>query len=120
MFTVYSPSLRQLNSFGGWLWNSNIVEQILRMWQNPLDGIIAFMKVYATPTTGANRNIQVGYLDSGISAPVVTSQFATVDCGTVKVNENKHNATDYTPYVSIHLYAISSVIFFLPCILCPS
>ena len=104
MFTVYSPSLSQLNSFGGWLWNSNIVEQILRMWQNPLDGIIAFMKVYATPTTGANRNIQVGYLDSGISAPVVTSQFATVDCGTVKVNENKHNATDYTPYVSIHLY----------------
>lgn len=104
MFTVYSPSLSQLNSFGGWLWNSDIVEQILRMWQNPLDGIIAFMKVYATPSTGANRNIQVGYLDSGISAPVVTSQFATVDCGTVKVNENKHNATDYTPYVSIHLY----------------
>ena len=104
MFTVYSPSLSQLNSFGGWLWNSNIVEQILRMWQNPLDGIIAFMKVYATPSTGANKNIQVGYLDSGISAPVVTSQFVTVDCGTVEVNERKHNATDYTPYVSIHLY----------------
>ena len=104
MFTVYSPSLSQLNSFGGWLWNSSIIEQILRMWQNPLDGIIAFMKVYAVPSTGANRNIQVGYLDSGVSAPVVTSQFATVDCGTVEVNERKHNATDYTPYVSLHLY----------------
>ena len=104
MFTVYSPSLSQLNSFGGWLWNSSIIEQILRMWQNPLDGIIAFMKVYAVPTTGSNANIQVGYLDSGVSAPVVTSQFATVDCGTVQVNESKHNATDYTPYVSLHLY----------------
>lgn len=104
MFTVYSPSLSQLNSFGGWLWNSSIIEQILRMWQNPLDGIIAFMKVYAVPTTGRNANIQVGYLDSGVSAPVVTSQFVTVDCGTVEVNERKHNATDYTPYVSLHLY----------------
>lgn len=104
MFTVYAPSLSQLNSFGGWLWSSNIVEQILRMWQNPLDGIIALMKVYAVPVTGASRNIQVGYLDSGISAPVVTSQFVTVDCGTINVSENKHNATDYSPYTSLHLY----------------
>ena len=104
MFTVYAPSLSQLNSFGGWLWTSSIVEQILRMWQNPLDGIIALMKVYAVPTTGSSRNIQVGYLDSGVSAPVVTSQFVTVDCGSVTVSENKHNATDYSPYVALHLY----------------
>lgn len=104
MFTVYAPSLSQLNSFGGWLWTSSIVEQILRMWQNPLDGIIALMKVYAVPSTGASRNIQVGYLDSGVSAPVVTSQFVTVDCGSVTISETKRNATDYSPYVSLHLY----------------
>lgn len=104
MFTVYRPSLSQLNSFGGWLWDSNIIEQILRMWQNPLDGIIAFMKVYAEPTVGAASNIQVGYLDSGVAAPVVTSQFTTVDCGSVDINESRYNATDYTPYTSLHLY----------------
>lgn len=104
MFTVYNPSLSQLNSFGGWLWDVNIIDQILRMWQNPLDGIIAFMKVYATPTTTSPQNIQVGYLDSEIPAPVVSSQFATVDCGSVTISESKHNATDYTPYVSLHLY----------------
>lgn len=104
MFTVYAPSISQLNSFGSWLWTSSVVEAILRMWQNPLDGIIAFMKVYAVPTTGTSRHIQVGYLDSEVSAPVVTSQFVTVDCGSVSVNESKGNATDYTPYVSLHLY----------------
>lgn len=104
MFTVYRPSLSQLNSFGGWLWDNNIIEQILKMWQNPLDGIIAFMKVYAEPSVGNSANIQVGYLDSGVSAPVVTSQFTTVDCGSVVINESKHNATDYSPYTSLHLY----------------
>lgn len=104
MFTVYRPSLSQLNAFGGWLWDNSIVEQILRMWQNPLDGIITLMKVYANPTVGATRTIQVGYLASSASAPVVTSQFVTVDCGTVSVAESKHNATDYSPYVSLHLY----------------
>lgn len=104
MFTVYRPSLSQLNSFGGWLWNNSIIEQILKMWQNPLDGIIAFMKVYAEPTIGSTTNIQVGYLDSGVPAPVVTSQFTTVDCGSVQISETKHNATDYSPYTSLHLY----------------
>lgn len=104
MFTVYRPSISQLNSFGGWLWNNSIIEQILKMWQNPLDGIIAFMKVYADPSIGATTNIQVGYLDSGVPAPIVTSQFTTVDCGSVQINETKRNATDYSPYTSLHLY----------------
>lgn len=104
MFTVYRPSLSQLNDFGGWLWSSSIIEQILRMWQNPLDGIIALMKVYAEPTVGSTQTIQVGYLASSASAPIVTSQFVTVNCGTINVSETKHNATDYTPYVSLHLY----------------
>lgn len=104
MFTVYNPSLSQLNAFGGWLWSTNIITQILQMWQNPLDGIIAFMKVYATPSVGNSAPIQVGYLQSTASAPIVTSQFTTVDCGSVNVPENKHNATDYTPYTSIHIY----------------
>lgn len=104
MFTVYSPSISDLNTFGGWLWSSSIIEQILRLWQNPLDGIIAFMKVYAVPTVSAARTIQIGYLASSASAPVVTSQFVTIDCGTVQVKENKQNATDYSPYVSLHLY----------------
>lgn len=104
MFTVYRPSISQLNSFGAWLWDNSIIEQILKMWQNPLDGIIAFMKVYAEPSVGTAANIQVGYLNSGVSAPIVTSQFTTVDCGSVEIKESKKNATDYTPYTSLHLY----------------
>lgn len=74
------------------------------MWQNPLDGIISLQKVYAEPTVGGSRNIVVGYLDSGVAAPVVTSQFVTVDCGTVAVNEYLQNATDYPPYTQLSVY----------------
>lgn len=104
MFTVYRPSISQLNSFGGWLWSSSIIDQLLRMWSNPLEGIIAFQKVYASPTIGASSNIIVGYLDSEVAAPVVTSQFTAVDCGTIDIAEKMHNATDYSPYTSMHLY----------------
>lgn len=104
MFTVYQPSASQLNQLGAWLWDTNIIEQITRMWQNPLDGIIAFMKVYAIPTIARASTIKLGYIDSEVPSNVVGSQFVTVNCGTISVDEIKRNATDYTPYVSIHLY----------------
>lgn len=104
MFTVYAPTISQVNSFGGWLWDSNILEQIKRIWQDPLNGIITFMKVYATPTTGGSDTIKVGVLDSGVSSAVVTSQFVTIECGSINIAEKFYNATDYTPFVSLHLY----------------
>lgn len=104
MFTVYAPTISQVNSFGGWLWDSNILEQIKRIWQDPLNGIITFMKVYATPTTGGSDTIKVGVLDSNVSSAVVTSQFVTIECGSINIAEKFYNATDYTPFVSLHLY----------------
>ncbi len=104
MFTVYRPSLQQINSFGSWLWTSSIIEQIARLWQDPMDGIISLMKVYANPVVGASQNIIVGFLDSGVSAPVVTSQFVTVDCGSINISEYLKNATDYPPYTQLEVY----------------
>ena len=104
MFTVYKPSMAQVNAFGGWLWSTDIVEQIKRIWQNPLDGIISFMKVYVDAPTSGSDTIKVGVLDSGVSSPVVSGQFITVECGSLNVSEKFYNATDYSPFVSMHLY----------------
>lgn len=104
LFTVYNPSLTQLNALGGYLWDDNLMEIIKKIWQNPLDGIISLIQVYTTPSTGGSQNIILGYLDSGVSAPVVSSQFKTINCGTINLNEKKKNATDYSPYSSLHLF----------------
>lgn len=104
LFTVYSPTISQLNALGGYLWSADIIDIIKKMWQNPLDGIINLLKVYAIPTTGGNSTIKLGYLDTQVSAKVVSSQFVTIDCGSVPVPELKHNATDYPPYTSMQLY----------------
>ena len=104
LFTVYNPSLTQLNSLGAYLWDDNLMEVIKKIWQNPLDGIISLIQVYTTPSTGGSQNIILGYLDTGVSAPVVSSQFKTINCGTINLNEKKKNATDYSPYSSLHLF----------------
>lgn len=104
LFTVYNPSSSQLDALGGYLWDSSIIAAIRDIWQDPMDGLISLQQVYVTPVTGSAHNIILGFLDSGVSSPVVTQQFVEVNCGSVTVPENKKNATDYAPYTSLHLY----------------
>lgn len=96
LFSVYNPSQANIDSLGAYLWNSSIIDQICKFFSNnPLDAVISLHMVYCTPTTGSNKNIYLGYLDSGVSAPVVTSQYETIACGDVDVPELYGNALDY-------------------------
>lgn len=104
LFTVYNPSSSQLDALGGYLWDNDLIDILKKIWQNPLDGIISLSQVYATPVTGSNHNIMLGYLDSGVSAPVVTQQFVTIDCGSVSIAELNENCLDYVPYTQMQLY----------------
>lgn len=104
LFTVYNPSSSQLDALGGYLWDNDLIDILRKIWQNPLDGIISLSQVYATPVTGSNHNIMLGYLDSGVSAPVVTQQFVTIDCGSVSIAELNENCLDYVPYTQMQLY----------------
>jgi len=104
LFTVYNPTASQLDSLGGYLWDNSLIETLKKIWQNPLDGIISLIQVYATPSTGGSNNIILGYLDSGVPSAIVSNQFTTIDCGTINLKEKNKNATDYTPYTSAQIY----------------
>lgn len=95
LWAVYNPTQAQVDAFGAWLWSSNFVEQIKKLFSDPMQGIIGLHKIFATPATGAAQNIKVGYLDSGVSSAVVTNQYTDIDCGTVNVAEYFGNVFDY-------------------------
>lgn len=104
LYSIYNPTLEQINSLGAWLWSSNFIDQLLKLFSSPMDAIIGLHKIYATPATGGAQNIRVGYLDSGVSSRIVTEQYSTVDCGTVNCYEYFGNVLDYNPYTNIRLY----------------
>lgn len=104
LYTVYNPSQSNIDSLGAYLWDVNILDQINKFFSNnPLDAIISLHMIYCTPTTGSNKNIYLGALNSGVSAPVVTSQYETIVCGDVDVPELYGNALDYDG-VSIQVF----------------
>ena len=96
IFTVYNPTLAQLNSLAGVLWTSNFLENLIKIFtNNPMDAIISLHMLYATPTTGSNKEIILGCYGSGVQALEVTKQYLSIDCGTVRIPEYFGDARDY-------------------------
>lgn len=104
LYAIYNPSLTQLNNFASWLWSDNFVDQIKKIFSDPMQAIIGLHKIYVTPVKGVTQNIQVGYLDSGVSSTTVSNQYVTVDCGYVNLLEYFGNVFDYSPYTDVKLY----------------
>lgn len=103
LWSVYNPTQAQLNSFGAWLWSSSFIDQVLKLFNNPMQSIIGVHKIFATPTISGSGNIVVGYLDSGVGSNLVGAQYTTVDCGSVSVREQFGNVFDYTD-TQVRLY----------------
>lgn len=104
LWTVYNPTKQEVNSFGAWLWSANFVDNIKRLFQSPMDAVITLHKIYTAPISNSTSTIVCGYLDSGVSSKVVSSQYKYIDCGSVSVQEYYGNVFDYAPYTSYHLY----------------
>lgn len=105
LFTVYKPSQSNLDSLGNYLWTPDILRELVEFFtNNPMDAIISLHQIYCTPTTGSSKNIKLGYLDTGISSPVVTNQYTYIDCGSISVPEFYGSVLDYAPYTEINIF----------------
>lgn len=104
MVSVYNPTKAEVISFSGWLWTDSVIENLKKILANPIDAIIGMHIMYATPVTGSSEHIICGYLDSNVSAKVVTQQYIEIDCGHVTVPEYYGSALDYEPYTQVHCY----------------
>lgn len=96
LWTVYNPTQAQVDSFGAWLWSSSFIEQVKKLFADPMQGIIGIHKIFATPIISGTGNIVCGYLDSGVSSNIVGSQYTTINCGSVYLPEFYGNVLDYT------------------------
>lgn len=108
LWKIYNPSQGEIDAFGAWLWSSNFIDQIKKLFNDPMQAIIGVHKVFCTPAVGGTTTIKCGYLDSQVSSNWVSDQYTHIDCGTVSLPEYFGNVFDYDPFTRVSL--------FLPCI----
>lgn len=104
LFAIYNPTQAELNNFGAWLWSPAFVDQLLKLFNDPMQSIIGLHKIFASPTISGTDTIHVGYLDSGVSSKVVGAQYVTVSCGSVSLSEYFGNVFDYAPFTDVYIY----------------
>ena len=101
---VYVPTISQLRSFSEWLWSPNFIDQIKKLFSDPMQGIIGLHQVYFTPSHDGTSTIHCGYLDSQVSSDYTTTRYVKVDCGSIDVKEVFGNVFDYDPLTTIECY----------------
>ena len=101
---VYVPTIEQIRSFSEWLWSPNFIDQIKKLFSDPMQGIIGLHQVYFTPSHDGTSTILCGYLDSGVSSDYTTTRYVKVDCGSIDVKEVFGNVFDYDPLTTIECY----------------
>ncbi len=104
LYSIYNPTTAELSSFGAWLWSSSFVDQLLKLFSDPMQAIIGLHKVFCTPPVSGRGNIKVGYLDSGVATNLVSGQYVTISCGSVSLAEYFGNVFDYDPYTRVQIY----------------
>ena len=103
--TLYNPSLYQLRSLASYLWSGAFdINTFKKIMADPMDTILGLNIVPVDVTSAGSRNVTVGNIDTGISMNVASSQYVTVDCGSVDVSEVWHGFLDYNPYTKLSIF----------------
>ena len=88
------------------LWNTNVFD--IANWQKlleaPLDSLIELSCLPLVPTTSGSGRIALGNFETNQSAPLVSNQYITIDCGSLNVKKFWGSALDYQPYTSVEIY----------------
>ena len=102
---IYNPSKSQLLSLSSFLWSSAFdVDSFKKLFSEPMEAIIGLGVVPVSPSIGGSANVKFGYIDSGVSMPVVNNQYIQKNMGSVSVKKYVGCFMDYSPYTSIQIY----------------
>lgn len=107
MVKMYEMSLVQTQALAGYLWSGakEFYENLTKMFNDPMDSIISLSLAPIKPSVSAQTTVEIcKYAIDNVTGFPLTSQYASLDCGTVKISPYWGNALDYAPYTKASIY----------------
>ena len=107
LFGVYKMSANRVQSLSQFLWSQNFFDNVLKNFASPMENIISFGVVPFNPSVGADTEIYVGNMPTGVTGFKLSQLYYTKDCGAVDIADvgTCYNSfADYDPYTSLWLY----------------
>lgn len=101
--STFKMTKERLVQLGQFLWGSNIFDKFSLVNNNPIENIIS-CKSIPINTDGANQEIILGNVATGVNGEKISNNFAKQTIGSIAITEHYHNFLDYTPYTNVILY----------------
>ena len=101
--STFKMTKERLVQLGQFLWGANIFDKFSLVNNNPIENIIS-CKSIPINTDGANQEIILGNVSTGVNGEKISNNFAKQTIGSIKINEHYNNFLDYTPYTNVILY----------------
>ena len=104
--TLFNPSIDNLRELASYMWSNPLFD--LNAWKkifaDPMDAILGLSIVPVNVPTDGSGEVKVGNISTGISMPKAATQYVSVDCGTLNVEEYWGAYLDYEPHTKAELY----------------
>lgn len=100
---LYNPTTSELQALGGYLWSDDFLDNIAKIFQDPMDLIITLNVVPCAPPIFNTSRVYIGSLDTHIDMQRISSEYVAVNCGRVTIPEYYGGALDYAPHTKISL-----------------
>lgn len=107
LVSVFTPTTSELNLFSDYLWGNTFdLSSFKKIVNNPFDLIMGFNYIPFKTITAGTRSINVGNItNTGLTMSYPTQENYKHDFGSLSVNEQYKNFSDYAPHtrMKIHL-----------------
>lgn len=103
--TLFNPTAAQLKSLANYMWGDLFdLNTFKKIFADPMDCILGLSIVPVSVPDGGSKTVNVGNISTGITMTTAGSQYVSVDCGTLNVNEFWGAYLDYDPYTKAEIY----------------
>ena len=96
MFTVYQLQNKgQVQALASFLWSDNFMDNVLKLWQNPMENIIS---LYCLPFSSSElftENVTIGNVESEVNAHKCIVQYLYTKEFTIMIDNKYGNMYDY-------------------------
>lgn len=107
MVRLWNPTPEEMGEISKFMLSGDFIDQVVKLFSDPADYLLSLSLQPVTPSVSAKEPIYIGSLPvPNITVSPVTSQYATVDFGSIEIPAVYNSFVDYDTQFSI----------FLPCI----
>lgn len=105
LVTLYNPSVAELRALADYMWGNLFdLNTFKKLFADPMDAILGLSIVPVNVPSGGTQNVTVGNISTGVSMTKASSQYVTIDCGSLNIKEYWGSYLDYEPYTKMELF----------------